>query len=112
MPEKYEYIVAAIEESKDLSTLSIQQLMISCSSHEERNLQRGGNSVESSFQSKLSFRAQKPSMNQGNFKGGSRTLYNIIKLPNIRIFVRYIAEKISHSSVSDFLLALALNILV
>lgn len=45
------------------------------------------------------------------FEDQGRLSY-FIELPNIRIFVRYIAEKISHSSVSDFLLALALNILV
>ncbi len=57
-PKKYEYIVAAIEESKDLSTLTIQQLMSSLESHEERKLQREGNFVENAFQSKLSFRPQ------------------------------------------------------
>nr|ABA95820.1 retrotransposon protein, putative, unclassified [Oryza sativa Japonica Group] len=67
LPEKYEYIVAAIEESKDLSTLTIQQLMSSLESHEERKLQREGSSIENAFQSKLSFRPQN-SRFRGNFQ--------------------------------------------
>lgn len=38
--EKYKYIVAAIEELKDMFTLSIQQLMSSLESREERKLRR------------------------------------------------------------------------
>jgi hypothetical protein len=78
LPEKYEYIVAAIE-SKDLATLMIQQLMSSLECHEERKLQREGNlgsSIESAFQSKLSFRHQN-SRSHGKFqkKGESKTRY-------------------------------------
>nr|ABA99612.1 retrotransposon protein, putative, unclassified [Oryza sativa Japonica Group] len=67
LPEKYEYIVAAIEESKDMLTLTIQQLMSSLESHEERKLQREGSSIENAFQSKLSFRPQN-SRFRGNFQ--------------------------------------------
>ena len=45
LPEKYEYIIAAIEESKDLSTLTVQQLKSSLESHEERKLQRQQSSI-------------------------------------------------------------------
>ncbi|TXG67555.1 hypothetical protein EZV62_008830 [Acer yangbiense] len=59
LPEKYEHIVAAIEESKDLSTLSVEQLMGSLESHEQRRLLRNDQSVESAFQTKLNFKQQK-----------------------------------------------------
>ena len=58
LPEKYEYIVAAIQESKDLSTLSMQQLMSSLLSHEQRRLWNIDQSVENAFQSKLNLKAQ------------------------------------------------------
>ena len=58
LPEKYEYIVAAIAESKDLSTLSMQQLMSSLLSHEQRRLWNIDQSVENAFQSKLNLKSQ------------------------------------------------------
>lgn len=70
LPKKYEYIVAAIEESKDLSTLTIQQLMSSLESHEERKLQREGSSIENAFQSKLSFRPQNSRFRRNFQKNG------------------------------------------
>ncbi|TXG67366.1 hypothetical protein EZV62_008641 [Acer yangbiense] len=59
LPEKYEHIVAAIEESKDLTTLSVEQLMGSLESHEQRRLLRNDQSVESAFQIKLNLKQQK-----------------------------------------------------
>ncbi|KAL6209674.1 hypothetical protein ACLB2K_020614 [Fragaria x ananassa] len=59
LTEKYDPIVGAIEESKDISSLSIEQLMGSLKSHEQRRLGRNEESVESAFQSKLTFKSQK-----------------------------------------------------
>ncbi|XP_038983671.1 uncharacterized protein LOC120111184 [Phoenix dactylifera] len=59
LPEKYDYIVVAIEESKDLSTLSVEQLMGSLESHEQRRQCRSDQSIESAFQSKLNLKPQR-----------------------------------------------------
>lgn len=59
LPEKYDAVVAAIEESKDLATLSVEQLMGSLKSHEQRRLRRNEQSMESAFQSKLTMKSQK-----------------------------------------------------
>lgn len=64
MDEKFEYIIAAIEESNDLSALIIQQLMGSLKSHEAKKLQNCNNSVESVFNT--SFTTQISLTNQGN----------------------------------------------
>jgi hypothetical protein len=49
LPEKFNMVVVAIEESKDLTTFSIDQLLGSLLSHEAR-LQRENTSLESAFQ--------------------------------------------------------------
>lgn len=60
LPEKYDPIVSAIEESKDLVTLSMEQLLGSLKSHEQRRLRHSNDqSIESAFQSKLSFKNKK-----------------------------------------------------
>ena len=59
LPEKYDDLVAIIEEIKDLSTLSIQQLMGSLQSYEQRKLRHSNQSVDSVFQSKLTVKSQK-----------------------------------------------------
>ena len=59
LPEKYDPIVVAIEESKDITSLSIEQLMGSLKSHEQRRLGRNEETVESAFQSKLTFKPHK-----------------------------------------------------
>lgn len=45
--------MAVIEESKDISTLSIQELMGSLKSHEQRLSRHSEKSIENAFQSKL-----------------------------------------------------------
>ncbi|KAA8526403.1 hypothetical protein F0562_008394 [Nyssa sinensis] len=53
LPEKFDAIVAVVEETKDISKLSIQELMGSLKSYEQRLSQRSEKSLESAFQSKL-----------------------------------------------------------
>ena len=53
LTEKFDPMVAVIEETKDLSTMSIQGLMGSLRSYEQRLLRRIEKSIESAFQSKL-----------------------------------------------------------
>jgi hypothetical protein len=53
LPENYDYIVTAIEVSKDLSTMSVEQLMSSLEFHEQRRSRCADQSVESNFQSNL-----------------------------------------------------------
>ncbi|TXG53906.1 hypothetical protein EZV62_019162 [Acer yangbiense] len=75
LPEKYEHIVAAIEESKDLTTLSVEQLMGSLESHEQRRLLRNDQSVESAFQTKLNLKQQK-SFKKSDQQRGDRRKWN------------------------------------
>ncbi|KAK3033901.1 hypothetical protein RJ639_033536 [Escallonia herrerae] len=56
------------EEAKDLSTLSIQELMGSLLAHEQRNLRHVEKLVESAFQSKLNLRSQKNNHMTGDDK--------------------------------------------
>ena len=59
LPDKFIHIVSVIEESKDLSTLSIQKLMESLKSYEQRVKGFSENSMESAFQSKVSIKNKK-----------------------------------------------------
>lgn len=51
LPEKYESIVTAIEEAKDISSLTVHEWMGSLQSHEQRLNRHAEKSVESAFQS-------------------------------------------------------------
>ena len=46
LPQKYESVVAAIEESKDLSVLAIDELLGSLQSHEDRQKSYKESSIE------------------------------------------------------------------
>ena len=50
---KFDTIVTIVEESKDLSTLSVHELMGSLEAHEQRLFRHKESSLESTFQSKL-----------------------------------------------------------
>ncbi|RVW55367.1 Retrovirus-related Pol polyprotein from transposon TNT 1-94 [Vitis vinifera] len=54
LPNKFDPIVAMIEEIKDLSLLSVQELFGSLKTYEQRLLRHSEKSVESAFQSKIS----------------------------------------------------------
>ncbi|XP_058010342.1 uncharacterized protein LOC110651669 [Hevea brasiliensis] len=53
LPKKYEHVVAAIEESKDLEELTVAELQGSLFSHEERMKRYDNISIENAFYSKM-----------------------------------------------------------
>ncbi|KAA8522035.1 hypothetical protein F0562_012651 [Nyssa sinensis] len=72
LSEKFDAIVAVVEETKDISKLSMQELMGSLKSYEQRLSRRSKKSLESAFQSKLNFssrNAEKKSSTQEQSKG-------------------------------------------
>lgn len=58
LPPKFDSLVAVIEHTKDTSKMTVQELLGSLKSFEQRLLQRSEKSIESAFQSKLSFKPQ------------------------------------------------------
>lgn len=70
LSEKYDPIVTAIEESKDIKTLSVTELMGSLEAYEQRLSRRNKAPIESAFQSKLNFgKSQKSKEDGGKSKG-------------------------------------------
>ncbi|BFG30241.1 hypothetical protein CerSpe_165140 [Prunus speciosa] len=72
MSRKFEYIVVAIEESKDLSTLSLDSLMGSLQSHELRLKQFDSGPIEQAFQSQVSFKGSSRRGGRGFARGRGR----------------------------------------
>lgn len=62
---KYDNIVAAIEESKDLTLLSVDELMGSLQSHEESFNRSKEDSVESPFHNKMNSSKKKDNGSKG-----------------------------------------------
>ncbi|XP_047163745.1 uncharacterized protein LOC124833332 [Vigna umbellata] len=58
IPQKYDAIATAIEQTKDLATLSVIQLMGSLEAYEQRLKRHKEDSVENAFQSKLKLWSQ------------------------------------------------------
>ncbi|XP_077237259.1 uncharacterized protein LOC143878927 [Tasmannia lanceolata] len=56
LTRKFEYIVVAIEESKDLATISLESLLGSLQSYELRMKQFDSSPLEQAFQTQVSFR--------------------------------------------------------
>ncbi|KAL5582111.1 hypothetical protein UlMin_014553 [Ulmus minor] len=70
--EKYDSVISAIEESKDIETLTPTELMGSLEAHEKRINRRNENTTESAFPSKINMQSQKSKVGgrkiQENFK--------------------------------------------
>ncbi|CAM8936993.1 unnamed protein product [Rhodiola kirilowii] len=65
LPAKFEYVVAAIEEGHDISKMSIDRLMSSLCSHEQRmNQKANDSSQEQTLQSRVEVRTR------GGYRGG------------------------------------------
>ncbi|CAM8957007.1 unnamed protein product [Rhodiola kirilowii] len=65
LPVKFEHVVAAIEEGNDTSKMSIDRLMSSLGSHEQRiNQKANGSSQEQALQSRVEVRTR------GGYRGG------------------------------------------
>jgi len=79
LPVKYDHIVAAIEESKDLSMLTLTELMDSLQAHEDRMRRFNEQSLENAFQSKINFSnnedEKKNSHGKKFYKKGRNTNY-------------------------------------
>ncbi|KAL0300783.1 UNVERIFIED_CONTAM: hypothetical protein Sradi_6355100 [Sesamum radiatum] len=66
--EKYDPIVTTIEETKDITTLTVTELVGSLEAYEKRRSRREENSLENAFQSKLNMRSQNSNRKEKNFK--------------------------------------------
>ncbi|XP_058221728.1 uncharacterized protein LOC131331807 [Rhododendron vialii] len=60
LPKKYDSIVAVIENTQDLATLSVEELMGSLKTFEQRLNRQSEKSIESAFQSKFNVSTPKP----------------------------------------------------
>ena len=67
---KYDLIVTTTEETKDVSTLTITELVGSRETYEKRLSMREDESTKNAFQSKLNFKSQN-SKNRGRKFGGN-----------------------------------------
>ena len=73
LPPKFEHIVAAIEESKDLSKLTRHELMSSLEAHEQRMSRFTNQSLEQAFQSKINFGGKnQANQEKGLSRGGGK----------------------------------------
>ncbi|KAL0393103.1 UNVERIFIED_CONTAM: Retrovirus-related Pol polyprotein from transposon TNT 1-94 [Sesamum radiatum] len=66
--EKYDPIVTTIEETKDITTLTVTELVGSLEAYEKRRSRREENSLENAFQSKLNMRSQNSNRKEEKFK--------------------------------------------
>ncbi|XP_038688240.1 uncharacterized protein LOC119987411 [Tripterygium wilfordii] len=76
LPERYDIMVVALEESKDLTTLKPEELVGSLETHQQRRQRHGDHnqSVESAFQAKLTFRDDSKRGKPPHWKGTEKDI--------------------------------------
>ena len=78
LPPKFDHVVAAIEESKDLSTFSFDELMGSLQAHEARINRSSEKEEETTFQTKVEFEPSSQHI-RGRGRGRGRGRSNMLK---------------------------------
>ena len=82
LPAKFDPKVSTIEDTKDLSTLTITELISSLHAFEQRLASRDEDSMENAFQSKLNIRSQSLNRGGGKEQENSRRVENSRSLEN------------------------------
>ncbi|XP_026400646.1 uncharacterized protein LOC113296563 [Papaver somniferum] len=71
LPEKFEPIMAVLEETKDFSKLKSQELWASLKVYEQRLLRHSEKSIESAFQSRFNLDSKNSATTKNEYKGES-----------------------------------------